>query len=970
MSQRCGKTLKGEGIVRSLCRMRRHLALFASLALAGAGSAAAQKGWDPDTRFPALPPAEALKTFEIPKGYQLECIASEPMVEEPASFAFDGNGAMYVCEWRTYMQDEHATDQLKPVSRVVKLTDTDGDGVMDKRTVFIDEVVLPRTVLPMHDRVLVNFTGSSAVWAYFDADKDGVAERKELVFQGGPDTANIEHQHSGMLWNLDNTICTNTFIFKFAHGKLQSSSHDVGRISQWGLARDDDGRIFSSAAGGKNPTRWFQLPAGYPILRDLNEHGADYGTPYSLCRVWDQSGGGYNFATQRVLTEFSAACGQTVLRSQLMPEFYGNNVVCEPVGRLLRMGRIDWKDGHGLANNAFPNSEFIRSSDAYFRPTWTETAPDGSLVFSDLYRGVIQEKEWFPIDNDRFKRVQKYGMLEVVRHGRIYRFLPEGKKPGPQPRMLEESPVELVTHLANPNGWWRDTAQMLIVSRGDLAAVPALSRMAAEHADANGRIHAMFCLQGLGALPKELVLANSAHANPRVRRAAVQLAEPWLIQKDSELAARLSAMLTDPDAQVRIQLFLAYRRAALPAPPELTSPTNNPMVAALLEKEQADVQRNSLGRSARQGQAIFETLCATCHGNDGSGTKNIAPPLAKSQWFKNNGNINALGRILLKGQTGGAFPEGVMVPLENVYSDEALTDVLNFIGQKWNGWATPASTTELTRLRAEIAERKTPFTHEEILAASKQAAAPTATSQAAPTPAPTTPAPAPRAAAAAVGPGAIRVLFLGDEGTHKPVERFNLLNAALAPQGFKITFIKDLAELTRARLDESDVLLVYANHSDTKVPEAIIPWVRDGGALVGLHSACGNFYRSKEWFEVLGGKFKGHKGAEFSPATVDAEHPITRNLPKLEAWDETYEFTALAADRHLLQTRPALNPGETDAQPWTWVRNEGKGRVFYTASGHTPAIWGHPAYQELVRRAILWTLGEAKSNAFAASRQN
>ena len=168
-----------------------------------------EKGWNPDTKFPPLSPADAIKTFEIPTGYRLECIASEPMVEEPASFTFDGNGALYVCEWRTYMQDEFATKQLDPVSRIVKLVDTNGDGIMDKRTVFIDNVVLPRTVLPLHDRVLVQFTGSNSVWAYFDDNKDGVADRRELVFDGGPNDGNIEHQNSGMLWNLDNTICTN-----------------------------------------------------------------------------------------------------------------------------------------------------------------------------------------------------------------------------------------------------------------------------------------------------------------------------------------------------------------------------------------------------------------------------------------------------------------------------------------------------------------------------------------------------------------------------------------------------------------------------------------------------------------------------------------------------------------------------------------------------------------------------------------
>ena len=217
-----------------------------SLLLTFAGSAPAadkEEGWNPDTTFPPLSPAEAIKTIEIPKGYRLECIASEPMVEGRASFAFDGNGALYVCEWRTYMQDEFATKQHDPVSRVVKLVDTNGDGIMDRRTVFIDNVVLPRTVLPLHGRVLVTLTGSNSVWAYFDDNKDGVSDRHE----GGPNGGNIEHQNSGMVWNLDNTICTNDFRFRYAGGKLIVGKHAVGRISQWGLARDDAGLLHPDA---------------------------------------------------------------------------------------------------------------------------------------------------------------------------------------------------------------------------------------------------------------------------------------------------------------------------------------------------------------------------------------------------------------------------------------------------------------------------------------------------------------------------------------------------------------------------------------------------------------------------------------------------------------------------------------------------------------------------------------------------
>ncbi len=708
-------------------RIAANLVPFLSI-LAVSMAAEKEEGWNPDTTFPALPPAEAIKTIEIPKGYRLECIASEPMVEEPASFAFDGNGSMYVCEWRTYMQDEHATKQLDPVSRVVKLVDTNGDGIMDKRTVFIDNVILPRTVLPLHDRVLVTFTESNSVWAYFDDNKDGVSDRRELAFEGGPNHGNIEHQNSGMVWNLDNTICTNDFRFRYIDGKLTAGKHSIGRISQWGLARDDDGRLFCSWAGGANPAHSFQLPAGYPILK-VNEHADGYRVPYASCKVWDQSSGGYKYDEQRILKDLSACCGQTVLRSHLMPEYYGRVVTCEPVGRFIRMSTIDWKEGLGVADNSFPKSEFIRSTDAYFRPVWTETAPDGTLVFSDLYRGIIQEKAWFPTEPnqkpaewvERYHRVKKWGMLKVFRHGRIYRMVPEGKQTGPQPRMLDETPVQLVAHLAHANGWWRDTAQKLIVSRGDKSAIPALTAMATTHADVNARIHAMWTLQGLDALAKETVVAAAKHESPRVRRAAVQLAEPLLISKDADIAKTLAGMLSDADAQVRTQLFLANRAAGISQPSELTAQPG-PIVSALLEKEHADGLVAALGESGKQGKQIYETLCTTCHGPDGKGVlagdKLLAPPLAKSEWFKRNGNIGMLARIVLKGQTGPvdglSYGEGLMLPLEQTYTDEQLANVLNFIGQRWHNWKKPAAAADIAAVRKEIADRKTPWTQDEL----------------------------------------------------------------------------------------------------------------------------------------------------------------------------------------------------------------------------------------------------------------
>ena len=726
--------------------------LLAILVLTAGGVSFAEKeeGWNPDTIFPALSPAEAIKTIEIPKGYRLECIASEPMVEEPASFAFDGNGALYVCEWRTYMQDEHATGQLDPVSRVVKLVDTDGDGIMDKRTVFIDNVILPRSVLPLHDRVLVHFTQDSTIWAYFDDNKDGVADRREVAWQGTPDNGNIEHQQSGLLWNLDNTICTNDRRFRWENGKLHEMRHSVGRISQWGLARDDDGRLVCSWGGGANPAHSFQLPAGYPIV-PMREHAPDYERPWGICPVWDFSDGGYDEKRRAQLTSFSATCGQSVLRSAAFPQWHGNAVTCEPVGRLIRMSRFEWKDGAGVAHNAFPGSEFIRGTDAFFRPVWTDNGPDGGLYIADMYRGIIQESEWFPtavtpemrahfVEDyrknklelwvERYERVKKWGMLKVFRHGRIYRLLPDGAKPAAAPRMLDETPEQLVAHLAHASGWWRDTAQALIVSRGDKSAVPALAKVAASHESPNARIHALWALQGLSALEKETILTALKHENPRVRRAAVQLAEPRLLQRDAAFSTTLAAMAADADAQVATQVFLAFRAAAQTGAAQVPAAflgAKLPLITKLIERDQNDKKLGQLGDTARKGRLVYETLCTACHGPDGNGVriadKLLAPQLIKSAWFADGGNVPILARVLLKGMTGPidgvSYDAGLMPPVENSHTDEQIAQVLSYIGERWHGWKTPAAAADIARIRQETADHKTPWTQEELKALGK-----------------------------------------------------------------------------------------------------------------------------------------------------------------------------------------------------------------------------------------------------------
>jgi len=205
---------------------------------------------------------------------------------------------------------------------------------------------------------------------------------------------------------------------------------------------------------------------------------------------------------------------------------------------------------------------------------------------------------------------------------------------------------------------------------------------------------------------------------------------------------------------------------------------------------------------------------------------------------------------------------------------------------------------------------------------------------------------------AASGTGSLRVLFLGDNGHHQPADRFKQLQPALAKQGIELVYTDSLADLNPARLAGFDCIAIFANHTRI-APEqekALLDFVERGGGFVPLHCASYCFLNSPKYIELVGGQFKSHGTGVFKETLVNTGHPVMQGLAPIESWDETYVHTKHNSNRVVLAERR----DDKGNEPYTWVREHGKGRVFYTAWGHDQRTWSHAGFQALVENGIRW----------------
>ncbi len=513
-----------------------------------------------------LSPQQALATLKTHPGFAVDLMAAEPLVVDPVAISFGPDGRLWVAEMVDYPAGKKG--DFRPGGRVRVLEDTDGDGFYDKSTVFLDNIPFPTGVTAWRKGVLI-CSAPDILYAE-DTNHDGKADVVRKLFSGfGID--NYQARVNSLEYGLDGWVYGSCGLFG---GHIKSFTGAVVDLGNRDFRIQPDTGVLEPATGRTQQGRvrndwddWFgcdnsNLCWHYPLADHELRRNPFVAPPGAGVLTSRSPNPNQLFPLQKRLQLFAlsgppgqstAACGIGVYRDNLLgPAYSGNAFTCEPVNLCVTREILEPLDSTFAGRRAVDEttSEFLASTDNWFRPVQARTGPDGALWIVDMYRYVIEHPRWIPAEERAQLDVRAGDTL-----GRIYRLRPAAGARPPQ-RLDRLDTKGLVAALDSPNGWQRDLAAQMLSWRDDKAAVPLLEQLAEHSARPETRMQALCALDVLGSLPQALVRAALSDKHPGVRRHAVRLAGKFL-SSDSQLGSAIAALGADPDGQVRLQVVYA-----------------------------------------------------------------------------------------------------------------------------------------------------------------------------------------------------------------------------------------------------------------------------------------------------------------------------------------------------------------------------------------------------------------------------
>ncbi len=516
-------------------------------------------------------------TLRLDPRLEITLWAAEPDVVDPVALCWDAAGRAFVAECRDYPYGVGPDGKIGSTIRL--LEDTDRDGKPDKATVFARDLSYVTSVTPWRDGVLA--ANAPDLTFLKDTDGDGVADERETIltgFQRGVSDSlfnslryGLDHRIHGANGGNGGSLSSprrpgeilalgnDDFALNPDTGAVERTGRSGGGF---GLVFDDFGRVFTTYNINHLQHRFLSRRQAdrFPGFASLDLTGS-ISDHEEMSRIFPISTALTRPNHPEQAGHFSAAGGMGRVASEAFPdELRGSIFVCDVVGNLVHRDLIvpDGPVFRATRTAAEQTNEFLASRDPHFRPVGLETGPDGALYLLDMQRDVIEHPDYIPA-----KVREKQDVRAGEDRGRIYRIVPKGGLKPARQNLARAGEAELVRQLANENQWWRLTAQRLLLERRAAGSIPGLRQVVAGSPTAVARLHALWTLEGLGALRGEELRRGLADTHPGIRENAL-----WLAERSVATNAALAeaALALTRDSQARVRFVAAQVAGAIPTP--------------------------------------------------------------------------------------------------------------------------------------------------------------------------------------------------------------------------------------------------------------------------------------------------------------------------------------------------------------------------------------------------------------------